>query len=54
MKRLCVFYRLAKQWETKPVEWMVCKACQKKIKKGTLVPLLFKAAAEAKILEYLN
>jgi hypothetical protein len=54
MKRLCVFYRLAKQWENKPVNWIVCKECQKKIKQGKLVSLLFKAAAEAKIVEFLQ
>lgn len=29
MKRLCVFYRLAWQWRGRPIEWIVCKECQK-------------------------
>lgn len=46
MKRLCVFYKNAYLWDTKPVEWIVCKECQKKVSKGRLVELLAKASAE--------
>jgi len=35
MKRLCIFYRDSIKWEGKPVEWIVCKECQKKIVQGT-------------------
>lgn len=31
MKRLCVFYYKAPLWLGKPVEWIVCKECQKKL-----------------------
>ena len=27
-------------WQDKPVEWIVCKECQKKIRQGRLAPLL--------------
>ncbi len=35
MKRLCIFYRKSIEWEGKPVEWIVCKECQKKLVQGT-------------------
>jgi len=34
MKRLCVYYRLAEQWLGKPVQWIVCKECQAKLRKA--------------------
>ena len=34
MKRLCVFYKHADRWIGKPIEWMVCKECQRKIQRG--------------------
>lgn len=34
MKRLCVFYRLAQDWLGRPVEWIVCKECQRKLQRG--------------------
>lgn len=36
MKRLCVFYRLADRWQGKPVDWIICKECQRKIANGQL------------------
>jgi len=33
MKRLCIFYRLAGKWLDKDINWIVCKECQKKLKK---------------------
>lgn len=35
MKRLCIFYVFAADWLGKPVEWIVCKQCQKKLRKGS-------------------
>jgi hypothetical protein len=52
MKRLCVFYRLASQWQGKRVEWIVCKECQKKIQNGRLINLLFQAAARGKVRDF--
>ena len=52
MKRLCVFYKLASKWQGKRVEWIVCKECQKHIKQGRLIHLLFKAAAHGKVREF--
>jgi hypothetical protein len=43
MKRLCVFYRKARDWQYKPVEWIVCKKCQKHIKDGDLHQLIVRA-----------
>jgi hypothetical protein len=39
MKRLCVFYdsptrRTARDWLGKPVQWIICKECQKLLTKG--------------------
>lgn len=34
MKRLCVFYYRAHEWSGKPVEWIVCKECSRRIAKG--------------------
>jgi hypothetical protein len=41
MKRLCVFYKNASDYHKygfrkKPVEWMVCKECQRKINRGDI------------------
>jgi hypothetical protein len=52
MKRLCVFYKFAHRWVDRPVEWIVCKQCQKRIRVGYRTPMLFRAAAEAKLNEY--
>ena len=52
MKRLCIFYRKAKQWEGKRVKWIVCQKCQKRIREGELCHMLFKAAADYKLAEY--
>ena len=46
MKRLCVFYRLARLWQSHEIEWIVCKACQQKIRRGLLNNLMAKATAE--------
>ena len=46
MKRLCVFYKFAWKWQGKPVEWIVCKQCQKKVTRGGLFALLLKARNE--------
>lgn len=46
MKRLCVFYKDAQKWQNKPVDWIVCKGCQKKIKHGLLRSLLCKSLAD--------
>lgn len=54
MKRLCIFYFLAYKWQKRNVRWIVCKECQKKIRQGRLIGLLFKAAAEAKMVEYIG
>lgn len=37
MKRLCVFYYKARDWVGKPVEWIVCKECQKQLRKGEVL-----------------
>ncbi len=50
MKRLCIFYRYAIYWEKKPIQWIVCKECQKRIHKGELCHMLFKAAADYKLI----
>jgi hypothetical protein len=34
MKRLCVFYYTADSWFGKKIEWIICKECQKKLKRG--------------------
>lgn len=34
MKRLCMFYKKANEWVGKPIEWIICKECQKKILRG--------------------
>jgi uncharacterized protein YlaI len=34
MKRLCIFYKHADRWIGKPIEWIVCKECQRKIQRG--------------------
>lgn len=47
LKRLCVLYKHANQWQGKRVEWMVCKACQREIANGWLVYLLSKAHRES-------
>ena len=36
MKRLCVFYVWASLWWDKPVEWIICKRCQRKIRRHGL------------------
>lgn len=36
MKRLCVFYYLAAEWIGRPVEWIVCKECQRRLQRGDL------------------
>lgn len=48
MRKLCIFYKFAECHQHSLVEWIVCKACQKKIFKGQLVPLLQKAITEAR------
>ena len=52
VKRLCIFYRSAEQWERKRVEWIVCKECQKRILGGELCHMLFKAAADYKLANF--
>ena len=42
MKRLCVFYYKAHEWLKKPVEWIVCKECQRQLAKGTSLKVHFK------------
>jgi hypothetical protein len=37
MKRLCVFYYKAPEWLGKPVKWIVCKECQKKLKSPVIL-----------------
>jgi len=37
MKRLCVFYKYAAKFVGKPIEWMVCKECQRKLQRGTVL-----------------
>lgn len=32
-KRLCIFYKKAADWWGKDINWIVCKECQKKLKK---------------------
>ncbi len=39
MRRICVFYdsssrRTASDWLGKPVQWIICKKCQKLLAKG--------------------
>jgi hypothetical protein len=39
MKRLCIFYdspnrKTALDWLGKPVQWIICKKCQKLLAKG--------------------
>ena len=31
MKRLCIFYYKAHLWRGKPVTWIICKECKKKL-----------------------
>jgi hypothetical protein len=40
MKRLCIFYRKAKYWQKKPVAWIVCKECQRKLRQGLISVLI--------------
>lgn len=35
MKRLCIFYKYAGNYLGKPIDWIVCKECQKKLHYGT-------------------
>lgn len=37
MKRLCIFYKFADKWLGKKIEWIVCKACQKRLLKGEVL-----------------
>jgi len=37
MKRLCVFYKSAAKFVGKPIEWIVCKECQRKLQRGTVL-----------------
>lgn len=34
MKRLCVFYKYADEHLGKRIEWIVCRMCQKRLRKG--------------------
>ena len=34
MKRLCVFYYKAYEWLGKPIDWIICKECQRGLAKG--------------------
>lgn len=47
MKRLCVFYKYALDWAGKPVEWIVCKACAKRVRQGAVRHLMAKGLADA-------
>jgi hypothetical protein len=38
MKRLCVFHRAALDWLGLKVEWIVCKECQKRLRRGEKQP----------------
>lgn len=48
MKRLCVFYNKSNPYLMANTEWIVCKACAKKLRKCWRVALLEKAAHELK------
>jgi hypothetical protein len=42
MKRLCVFYdspsgKTARNWLDKPIQWIVCKKCQKLLARGETI-----------------
>lgn len=43
MKRLCVFYIYAWKWlakhQTVPIEWIICKECAKRLKRGDILEL---------------
>lgn len=36
MKRLCVFYKHAATYIGKPIEWIVCRECQKHLHSGDI------------------
>lgn len=51
MKRLCIFYRLAGQWRDKPVEWIVCKRCQRELRQpGHMLGML--STARRQLIEH--
>ena len=43
MKRLCVFYYKAYEWLDKPINWIVCKECQRKLAKAVPLKVRFHA-----------
>src|SRR5579859_4093418 len=45
MKRLCVFYKRAHDWLGKPIEWIVCKECQKRLRRGEWLNLSYQVGA---------
>jgi hypothetical protein len=47
MRRLCVFYYKAAEWQGKPVQWIVCTKCRAKIRHCQLTSLLKDAARRA-------
>ena len=47
MKRLCVFYCRPQQWLGKPVEWIVCKECQRELQRGHKLKVFFNAKKPA-------
>ena len=34
MKRLCVFHTPSARWSFQPIEWIVCKKCQARLRRG--------------------
>ena len=47
MKRLCVFYYKAHEWLGKPVNWIICKECQRELAKGVPLKVRFRRAKVA-------
>jgi len=43
-KRLCVFYYKAYAWLGKPINWIICQECQRKLAKGTPLKVGFRAS----------
>lgn len=47
MKRLCVFYYKAYEWLGKPIDWIICKECQRDLAKGRHLKVCFRAKNSA-------
>lgn len=41
MKRLCIFYKHSGAYIGRPIEWIVCQECAKKLRKGFSITELF-------------